>query len=123
MNENLQHFERYNIGRQKSKHKWITKEIAAALPRIGTTSELPAEQVKVALKLFNPTGIGTWYITEANFETGEAFGYCDLGEPELGYVDLNELRAFVGRFGLPIERDEHFGMPTLAEVMAKTEAA
>jgi hypothetical protein len=39
-----------------------------------------------------------------------AFGLCDLGmgEPELGYVSLTELRAVRGKIGLPVERDEHF---------------
>jgi hypothetical protein len=124
---NVENYERWNLDRQRDrdggKHKWITKEIARKLPRIGETSGLPAERVKVALKLFNPTGAGSWFITEANLETGEAFGFADLqmgpGCAELGYLDLNELRAFRGRFGLPIERDEHF-TATLAEVIANT---
>jgi integrase len=38
---------------------------------------------------------------------GLAFGLCDLGmgEPELGYVSLTELRTVRGKLGLPIERD------------------
>ncbi len=31
-----------------------------------------------------------------------------MGEPELGYVSLTELRAVRGKLGLPVERDEHF---------------
>jgi hypothetical protein len=31
-----------------------------------------------------------------------------MGEPELGYVSLTELRTVRGKLGLPIERDEHF---------------
>jgi hypothetical protein len=120
MNTNVQNYEKWNRG---GKHKWITKAIAAKLPRIGETSELPAEKVKVAFKLFNPTGAGSWYITEANLDTGEAFGFADLqlgpGMAELGYMDLNEMRAFRGRFGLPLERDEWF-KSTLAEVMEKS---
>ena len=114
---NLQHFEKWNRG---GRHKWITKAIAAALPDIGNTDALGADRTKVHLKLFNPTGAGSWFITEANLETGEAFGYVDLqlgpGYAELGYIDLNELRAYKGRFGLGIERDEGF-TATLAEVM------
>lgn len=119
MNEiNVQNFEKWNRG---GRHKWITKEIAKKLPALGEMEAFPAEQVPVVLKLFNPTGAGSWFITEANLETGEAFGFVDLQIPgctELGYIDLNELRAFRGRFGLPIERDEGF-KATLAEVMAK----
>ena len=115
---NVANYEKWNRG---AKHKWITKDIASKLPRIGTTSEMEAKDVKVHLKLFNPTGAGSWFITEANLDTGEAFGYADLGDPdnaELGYMDLNELRSFKGRFGLGIERDESFSA-TLEEVMSR----
>ena len=50
-------------------------------------------------------GIGTWYITEYDEETGQMFGLCDLGYPELGYVNLKELEALELPFGLKIERD------------------
>ena len=44
------------------------------------------------------------------FQSGLAFGLCDLGmgEPELGYVSLAELRTVRGKLGLPLERDLHF---------------
>jgi hypothetical protein len=45
-----------------------------------------------------------------NLDTDDlAFGLCDLGmgEPELGYVSLNELRTARGKLGLPVERDLH----------------
>jgi hypothetical protein len=63
---------------------------------------------KPVLKLFNPTGIGTWYLSELNPENNIAFGLCCLHEKEYGYVSLNELAEFKGRFGLPIERDKCF---------------
>jgi hypothetical protein len=51
----------------------------------------------------------TWLLTEIDTE-GLAFGLCDLGlgEPELGYVHLQELQAARGKLGLPIERDLDF---------------
>tara|TARA_B100000085_G_C18162183_1_gene357911 strand:- start:158 stop:475 length:318 start_codon:yes stop_codon:yes gene_type:complete len=63
---------------------------------------------KAVVKLFNPTGIGTWYLSELNPETNVAFGLADVHEKELGYVDLNELQQFKGQFGLGIERDKWF---------------
>lgn len=75
----------------------------------------------VHIKLFDPTGSWTWYLTEANRETGEAFGLVDGHEVELGYVDLNELSAVRGRFGLPIERDIHWTPEPLSAVRAKLE--
>ena len=62
-------------------------------------------------KFFNPTGAGTWYITEGSrLENGdyEMFGYCHLGDDEyaeLGYVMLSELEKLNLPFGLKIERD------------------
>jgi len=63
---------------------------------------------KVVLKLFNPTGIGTWYLSELDPETNVAFGLTYVHKKELGYIDLNELENFRGRMGLPIERDLYF---------------
>ncbi len=47
---------------------------------------------KVVVKLFNPTGIGTWYLTEYNPETEIAFGLCCIHEKEIGYVSMKELK-------------------------------
>ncbi len=63
---------------------------------------------KPVVKLFNPTGVGTWYLTELDPVTNIAFGLCDLGSPELGYVSINELASVRVGFGLGIERDLHF---------------
>lgn len=102
--------------------KLVTKAIEKLLPEIGSTSELEAHQIKVPLKIFNPSGAGSWFITEANVVTGEAFGYVTgLAEDELGYIDLNELATVKGRFGLGMERDIHWDPETtLAEVMEGT---
>ena len=70
----------------------------------------PEDQKKgiAYVKLFNPTGTGTWYLTELNPETNVAFGLAGIQEWELGYIDLNELAAFKGQFGLGIEKDRWF---------------
>ena len=65
----------------------------------------------VLVKYFNPTGVGTWYITEAGKETNGKYlfyGYCHLGDDqmaELGYVSQEELEILKLPFGLTIERD------------------
>ena len=62
-------------------------------------------------KFFNPTGAGTWYITEGSkLDNGdyEMFGYCHLGDDEMaefGYVMLSELENLKLPFGLKVERD------------------
>ena len=43
------------------------------------------------VRLFNPCGIGTWYLSELDPETNIAFGLCCLHEEELGYVSLKKL--------------------------------
>ena len=76
------------------------------------------KEKKVVVKLFNPNGIGTWYLTELNPNTNMAFGLCCLQEKELGYVSIDELKKYKGVLGLGIERDAWFPMnkKTLTEV-------
>jgi len=96
----------------------LTEEIRKKLPEIGETSELKREEVKVPLKLFNPCGSWTWYVTEFDGED-LFFGYVDGDFPELGYFSLRELEGVTLPFGLKIERDMHWNdNTTLAEVMA-----
>ncbi|MCR2832403.1 DUF2958 domain-containing protein [Parerythrobacter lacustris] len=65
---------------------------------------------KPVVKLFAPDFNATWLLTELDPENEDmAFGLCDLGEPELGWVSLPDLADLRGPFGLPIERDRHFG--------------
>ena len=100
--------------------KLFTKEILNKLPPLYTNSEKSMEETKVILKLFNPCGAGTWYITEYDPEEKLAFGFANLGDSEcaeLGYVSIQELEDFRGPLGLGIERDMHFGYEhTLKEV-------
>ncbi len=62
-------------------------------------------------KFFNPTGAGTWYITEGSkLDNGdyEMFGYCHLGDDELaefGSILLSELENIELPLGLSIEQD------------------
>ena len=73
------------------------------------------KEFKAVLKLFNPTGAGTWYLSELNPETNVAFGLCYITDKEYGYVNLNELENFKGALGLGIERDKFFTPKTLEE--------
>lgn len=80
----------------------------AQKPLKGTEQEIDFRPV---VKLFAPDGGATWLLTEIDPDAPEiAFGLCDLGlgAPELGYVDLADLRRARGRLGLPIERDRYF---------------
>lgn len=75
----------------------------------------------VLVKYFNPCGLGTWLITEAEEqEDGEwlLFGYCHIYCWEWGYISLKELQDLKLPFGLTIERDLYIPKSaTVKEVM------
>lgn len=74
---------------------------------------------KAVVKFFNPTGMGTWYLSEYDPEKKIFFGLCCLFEKELGYVAEEELKSVRGALGLGIERDKFFkaNAHTLEECM------
>ena len=67
---------------------------------------------KPVVKLFNPTGAGTWLLTELDPDHPDdyALGLADLGMgfPELGAIGMREISEFRGLMGLGIERDMYF---------------
>jgi hypothetical protein len=90
--------------------KIITKQIEKAFKKQGYTGNKSAKDIKIIMKLFNPTGAGTWYLYEKEDED-IYWGFVNLGDPEMsecGTVSMKELMAFRGRFGLGIERDKLF---------------
>ena len=87
----------------------ITKEVEK---RLGAhpiySQDGKGGEAEVIVKFFNPTGAGTWLITEGEQQANGdwiLYGYCHILEWEWGYVRLSELQAFRGRFGLGIERE------------------
>lgn len=87
--------------------KIITKEIEEAFAKQGYVGDKSAKDIKIVMKLFNPTGAGTWYLYEK--ETEDIYwAFVNLGDVEMsecGTVSMSELLAYRGRFGLGIERD------------------
>jgi hypothetical protein len=100
---------------------------------IRSTDKLPSTDAAYAdddplcrVKLFNPTGAGTWFIAGFDPETGLCFGVADLFERELGDFDLNELIEIrgpvclagreIGR--LPIERDLHWSPQRVSALLS-----
>ena len=74
------------------------------------SQEVKMEEADVVVKYFNPTGTGTWLITEGEKQDdGDwlLYGYCHLFEWEWGYVMLSELESVRLPFGLGIEREIH----------------
>jgi hypothetical protein len=77
----------------------------AAIAKDGETADFVP-----VVKLFYPAGAGTWLLTAIDPENpGIAYGLADLGfgSPEIGSIDLDELRGFRGRAGLGIERERY----------------
>ena len=97
--------------------KLFTKEIEKRLIKNYQVNKGKEKTIdhKVVVKLFNPTGIGTWYLTEYDPKTDLAFGLCCIHEKEIGSVSMKELREFRGQFGLGIERDTSFKPRPLAD--------
>jgi len=90
--------------------KLITKAIEKKLLNTPLYSTDGNTVKDVLVKFFNPCGIGTWYVFEAqkNDDDWEFFGLVDLYEKELGYFTLSELESIRLPFGLSIERDKYF---------------
>lgn len=64
---------------------------------------------KAVIKLFNPSGIGTWYVTSMTEDETIAFGVCSIQEVEIGSIDMTQLKRIkIPPLNLPIERDIHF---------------
>ena len=62
------------------------------------------------LKLFNPMGSATWLICAMEADGDTLYGLCDLGfgEPELGYVSLDELKEVSAGLAIGLECDPSF---------------
>ena len=85
---------------------------------IRASDHVPTSEGTVALiKLFNPTGAGTWYIAEYDPETRIAYGAAKISDFEYGSFSMEELVGYRGRFGLPIERDLSWTPRLLSELV------
>lgn len=82
----------------------------ALRPQLAANAADPDGDHVPVLKLFNPSGPGTWLITELDPDGDTMFGLCDLDMDcvELGSVSLSELTGVTLPFGLTIERDVFF---------------
>jgi hypothetical protein len=92
--------------------KLITKEQRTRLLDNGAAAARgDGHDPRPVVKLFTADANATWLLTELDpVEPDRAFGLCDLGLgcPELGYVQVSELEALRGPFGLSVERDRYF---------------
>lgn len=90
---------------------------ADRLPTYADLGDRTADDITAPVRLFNPTGIGTWYIAAYDPDTMIAWGVADIHCRELGSFSMQELLDFRGRFNLPIERDLHYRPTSLATLL------
>ena len=77
------------------------------------------KEFKAVLKLFNPTGIGTWYLMNMHKDNDYCWGICHIYEWEIGSFSINELKGVNLPFGLKIERDKFFKPVKASELWTK----
>ena len=73
-----------------------------------TDAAYEAADPLIRIKLFDPIGSWTWYLTGYDPDRRLAYGAVDGFELEVGDFSMLELTALRGRLGLPIERDLWF---------------
>jgi hypothetical protein len=74
------------------------------------------------VKIFNPCGAQSWFITEWDPEENMAFGLVtEMCENEEVYMSLEELANVQGRFGIGLELDMHWEPQTLADILSAKE--
>lgn len=69
----------------------------------------------VRVKIFDPCGSWTWYITEWDGED-QCFGLVKGFESELGYMSLEELSQVEGGRGIGLELDMHWTPRPLSQI-------
>jgi len=99
-------------------YQYIRK--ADKLPTYDQLSEADGhtfDNIVCRVRLFNPTGVGTWWIAAFDPETEIAWGVAEIECREVGSFSMQELVEFRGLFGLPIERDCHYRPMTIAAIV------
>ena len=100
-------------------HHLITKGIAKAIPNLTQRGDEP---LTAHVKLFTPFSDWTWYVSEFDPVTGNAFGLVDGAESELGLFNVYEL-AIMARGPVPmVERDRYFDKVLVEELQSKAAA-
>ena len=69
------------------------------------------------VKLFNPIGLGTWYLSELDPDTNIAWGVCSITDAEYGSVSIDEIEETTLAMGLKIERDKFWKPCSLRECL------
>jgi len=97
----------------------ITEELKKIMKDYALYSQENEKDPMVLAKFFNPSGAGTWYLTEYDPLQHLGFGYVTgLGGDELGYISLEEMAEIRLPGGLTIERDLYWTTCRLSEIQS-----
>lgn len=96
-------------------YRYIRK--ADRLPTYAALGDRPFTEIVCPVKLFNPTGAGSWWIAAFDPDSRTAWGVAEIVEREVGSFDMDELLAYRGLMGLPLERDIYYTPVTIATVL------
>lgn len=102
-------------GKETEMQELMPEEVAATVPPLYATEDEGDPIARV--KLFSSVSGWTWYVTEYDPATGEAFGLVEGFADEWGCFSIPELEALnrAKGFGV-IESDEHFEPAPVREV-------
>lgn len=95
-------------------HTFVPKSLIRDTPRLYATESVECAGKTVVAHYF--VGGCDWYLVELDPETGDAFGYADLGCGEWGYFNLVELEKTVVHGWLVVERDLDFRPQTATQL-------
>lgn len=104
------------VNRRRRGHDFLTSTLIRTIPALYATENVPIKDKVIHAHYF--VGGCDWYIAELDRETGDAFGYCDVGQgyAEWGYSNLVEMERTLAFELLPIERDLDFTPTTAREL-------
>ena len=92
----------------------LTKELRKRVPPLGAT-ENDSDPIAVC-RLYTPGSHWSWYVTEYDHETREAFGLVHGEYEELGLFNLDELESLRGPAGQMIQLDPNWKPRRISEV-------
>lgn len=102
-------------GKETDMQELMPKRVAEMVPPLYATKDEGDPIARV--KLFSSVSAWTWYVTEYDPATGEAFGLVEGFADEWGYFSIPEFEALNHAKGFSvIERDEHFEPAPVHEV-------
>ena len=108
-------WESANTNKQRRGHSFhMPQDLQRKIPGLYETEGTKTADKMVWAHYF--TSSGDWYVTEMDPETGECFGWADLGYGEWGYFDLDEMESVYNPpFGI-IERDMNWTPKKVSQI-------